>query len=351
MAEKRKKSKYKEAGVDIDAGNRFVKLIKPIVSKTFKSGVITDIGGFTGILSLKIQDIKNPVLAASTDGVGTKLKIAFMLGKHDTVGIDLVAMCVNDIMVQGAIPLFMLDYISMGKLNVKKAVQIIKGIAAGCKEANCSLIGGETAEMPGFYSEEEYNLAGFVVGLADNEELLDGSEIAVGHQLIGIGSSGLHSNGYSLVRKIFFERLKMSVDDYVEEFGRTLGEELLEPTRIYSRAINNMRRDFHIYGISHITGGGLIDNLPRILPKQCKVIIDKSSWTPPPVFHYLQKAGKIRSGEMMRIFNNGLGLVIVVSEEETSEVLLLLKAMGESAYHIGSVESRDEKEKPIQFIN
>lgn len=346
-----KKDRYAEAGVDIDAGNRFVELIKPIVSKTFRSGVITDIGGFAGLFSLKVQDIKNPVLVSSTDGVGTKLKIAFMLDKHDTVGIDLVAMCVNDIMVQGANPLFFLDYISMGRLEVDKARDIVKGIAAGCQEANCSLIGGETAEMPDFFAEGEYDVAGFVVGLADNEELLDGSEVAVGHQLIGIASSGLHSNGYSLVRKIFFEGLKMSVEDYVEDFGRTLGEELLEPTRIYARTITNLRRDFKIYGISHITGGGLIDNVPRMLPKPCKAIIHGKSWSIPPIFSYLQKAGQISDREVLRTFNNGLGLVIVVSEEEASEVLLRLKAMGETASHIGSVESRDESEDAIQFVD
>jgi phosphoribosylformylglycinamidine cyclo-ligase len=282
--------------------------------------------------------------------VGTKLKIASMVDKHDTVGIDLVAMCVNDIMVQGATPLFMLDYIAMGTLDVPKAVEIVKGIAAGCKEAECSLIGGETAEMPGFYGVGEYDLAGFVVGIADNEQLLDGSEIAVGHQLIGLSSSGLHSNGYSLVRKIFFEELKMSVNDRVEEFGRSLGEELLEPTRIYRRAITNLWRDFHVYGIAHITGGGFTENLPRILPRQCKAVINMSSWTPPPIFQYLQRAGNIRIAEMMRTFNNGLGLVVVVKEEDTSEVLLRLKAMGETAYHIGSVESRDEKEEATEFV-
>jgi len=341
---------YKEAGVDIEAGNRFIDLIKPVVRKTFKPGVITNIGGFAGLFSLNVQDVKNPVLVASTDGVGTKLKIACMLDKHDTVGIDLVAMCVNDIMVQGAKPLFMLDYISMGKLDTDRAVAIVKGIAAGCREADCSLIGGETAEMPSFYAEGEYDIAGFVVGLADNDELLDGSEIAVGHQLVGVASSGLHSNGYSLARKIFFDQLKISVHDYVEEFGRTLGEELLEPTRIYSREISNMRRHFHLYGISHITGGGLVDNVPRILPRQCKVIINTSSWMPPPVFLYLQKAGHIPQMEMMRTFNNGLGLIMVVSEEDASEVLLRLKAMGESAYHIGSVESRRDDEDRIQFV-
>jgi phosphoribosylformylglycinamidine cyclo-ligase len=349
MGNDKKKSRYAEAGVDIDAGNRLVELIKPIVSKTFKSGVITDIGGFSGLYSLKSDGMKNPVLTASTDGVGTKLKIAFMMDKHDTVGIDLVAMCANDIMVEGAEPLFMLDYIAMGKLDTNKAVEIVKGITEGCCEAGCSLIGGETAEMPGFYAEGEYDLAGFVVGLADNEQIVDGSEIAVGHQIIGIASSGLHSNGYSLVRKVFFHELNMSLNDHVEEFGRTLGEELLEPTRIYKKAITSLRRDFHVFGMCHITGGGLLDNLPRILPRQCKVIINTSSWTPPPIFQYLQRVGHISMRESMRIFNNGLGLLMVVSEEDTGEVLLRLKAMGETAYHVGSVEARDKKEEVVQF--
>jgi len=345
-----KGQKYAEAGVDIDAGNRFVELLKPIASKTHKSGVIAGIGGFAGLFSLSLHDTRNPVLVSSTDGVGTKLKIAFMLDKHDTVGIDLVAMCVNDIMVQGATPLFFLDYLAMGKLDVEKAIEIVKGISAGCLEANCALIGGETAEMPGFYGEGEYDLAGFVVGLADNEELVDGSEIAVGDQLIGIASSGLHSNGYSLVRKILFQDLKLSVHDYMADFGRTLGEELLEPTRIYSRTIRNLWRDFRLHGIVHITGGGLIDNIPRVLPKRCKVLMNKSTWTPQPIFSFVQKAGQISDPEMMRTFNNGLGLVIMVSENETSEVLLRLKAMGEIAYHIGAVSSRDEGEETIQFI-
>lgn len=351
MKQDQKKGKYADAGVDIDAGNRLVELLKPIVSETFKPGVITDIGGFAGVFSLNMQHIKKPVLVSSTDGVGTKLKIAFMLDKHDTIGIDLVAMCVNDIVVQGAAPLFFLDYISLGKLDEDKVLDIVKGIATGCKDAECSLIGGETAEMSGFYADNEYDLAGFVVGLADNEDLFDGSEIAVGHKLIGIASSGLHSNGYSLVRKIFFEGLKMSVEDYVEDFGRTLGEELLEPTRIYAKSVANLRRDFQIYGISHITGGGLIDNIPRILPGACKAVIHKLSWTSQPIFHFLQKAGQMSDQEMMRTFNNGLGLVIVVSEEEASDALMRLEGMGETAYIIGSVESRDENEEPVSFVD
>jgi phosphoribosylformylglycinamidine cyclo-ligase len=345
-----KKDLYAQAGVDIEAGNRFVDRIKPIVSKTQTPGVITNIGGFAGLYSLHVQHVKNPVLVSSTDGVGTKLKIAFMMDKHDTVGLDLVAMCVNDIVVQGASPLFFLDYISMGFLDEDKAVDIVKGISTGCLEAKCSLIGGETAEMPGFYAKDEYDLAGFVVGMADNEELLDGSEIAVGHRLIGIGSSGLHSNGYSLVRKIFFEELKMSVSDYVPDFGRTLGEELLEPTRIYARTITNLRRDFHLYGISHITGGGLIENPPRILPSRCKAVIDTSTWVPHAIFQYIKRAGDVSDHDMLLTFNNGLGMLIVVNEEETDEVLLRLKAMGEAAYCIGSIEAREENEDAVEFV-
>jgi phosphoribosylformylglycinamidine cyclo-ligase len=349
MVSKRNKDSYAEAGVDMDAGNLFVKRIQPIVSKSFRPGVIANMGGFAGLFSLNLQNIKNPVLVASTDGVGTKLKIAFLMDKHDTVGIDLVAMCVNDIVVQGANPLFLLDYIATGKLDVEKGVDIVKGIVAGCEEAECALIGGETAEMPDFYKEGEYDLAGFVVGLAENDQLLIGSEVAMGHQLIGIASSGLHSNGYSLVRKIFFVDLKMSVTDYVEEFGRTLGEELLEPTRIYAKTIKNVIRSYRISGIAHITGGGLIDNVPRILPKQCKVIVNTSTWPTPPIFQFLRDAGKLSFSEMMRTFNCGLGMVMIVNGEDTDEVLSRLKAMGETAYHIGEVVSRDNDEEPIRF--
>jgi phosphoribosylformylglycinamidine cyclo-ligase len=350
MAGKKKKDRYAEAGVDIEAGNRFVQEIKSLVSKTFKPGVITNIGGFAGLFSLNLQNMGKPVLLASTDGVGTKLKIAFMMDKHDTVGIDLVAMCVNDIVVQGATPLFMLDYFAAGKLHLDKAVEVIRGIVAGCQEAECSLIGGETAEMPDFYAEGEYDLAGFVVGIADNSQIIDGSEVAVGNHLIGIASSGLHSNGYSLARRIFFDQLKMSVHDYVQDFGRTLGEELLEPTKIFVRTIKTITREFRVHGMAHITGGGLIDNLPRILSEQCKAVINTSSWTPPPVFQYLQSRGKISPWEMMRVFNNGIGLVMVVNKENTEEIVSRIKAMGQEAYHIGAVEPRNDKEKPIEFI-
>ena len=346
-----RKDRYAEAGVDIEAGKRFIESIKPIVSKTFKSNVMSDLGTYAALYSLNVEHMQKPVLVSSTDGVGTKLKIAFMLKKHDTVGIDLVAMCVNDIMVQGATPLFFLDYLSMGKLNHETAVQILEGISAGCEQARCSLIGGETAEMPGFYSPDEYDLAGFIVGLVDADQIIDGSDTAIGNQLIGLASSGLHSNGYSLVRRIFFDGLKMSVDDYVEEFSRTVGEELLEPTRIYVDTIHPLIRNFHISGISHITGGGITENLPRILPAHCQAIVSRSSWTPQPVFGFIQKAGNISEEEMMRTFNNGIGMILIVAEKDVQDVINQVNAMGETAYRIGWIEERDPEDTPLRFID
>lgn len=351
MEKKERKDRYAEAGVDIDAGKKFVEIIKPILSKTFKANVISDIGGYAGLYSINLENIKKPVLVSSTDGVGTKLKIAFMLDKHDTIGIDLVAMCVNDILVQGATPLFLLDYLSMGKLNHDTAVEIVKGISIGCQEAKCALIGGETAEMPGFYAKGEYDLAGFAIGLVDADQIIDGSEIAIGHRLIGIGSSGLHSNGYSLVRRIFFDRLKMSINDYVDEFSRTVGEELLEPTRIYAKTINSLIKNFHIFGVSHITGGGITENLPRILPTNCQAVISRSSWTPQPIFHYIKKAGNITEEEIMRTFNNGIGMIIIVAEKDVQDIMQQIQAMGERAYHIGWIKERDPKHSALKFID
>jgi len=351
MTYEKRKDSYADAGVDIDAGKNFVEIIKPIVSKTFKSNVLSDIGGYAGLYSLSLGNIKKPILVSSTDGVGTKLKIAFMLNKHDTIGIDLVAMSVNDIIVQGATPLFFLDYLSTSKLNRDTAVEIIKGISKGCKEAKCALIGGETAEMPGFYAQGEYDLAGFAIGLVDNDQIIDGSEIAIGHQLIGIGSSGLHSNGYSLVRKIFFDTLKMSVNDYVDEFGRTVGEELLEPTRIYAKTLDHLIKNFHIYGISHITGGGIIENLPRILPANCQAVIRQSSWTPQPIFHFIKKAGNLADEEMIRTFNNGIGLILIVAEKDAQDILEQIQVMGEKAYQIGWIEERKPKYSALKFID
>ena len=350
MTESKMKDRYAEAGVDIEAGKKFVETIKPIISKTFKSHVMSDIGGFAGLYSLDLGNINKPVLVSSTDGVGTKLKIAFMLDKHDTIGIDLVAMCVNDILAQGATPLFFLDYLSMGKLNHDIAIEIVKGISRGCKEAKCALIGGETAEMPGFYAQNEYDLAGFITGIVDADQIIDGSEIAIGHRLIGVRSSGLHSNGYSLVRRIFFDELKMSVNDHVDEFGRTVGEELLEPTKIYVKTVSHLIKNFQIFGISHITGGGITENLPRILPTNCRAVISRSSWTQQPIFHFVKKAGNITEEEMMRNFNNGMGLIIVVAEKDVQDVVQQIQAMGETTYQIGWIEERGQN-SALKFID
>jgi len=350
MTDSKIKDRYAEAGVDIEAGKRFVETIKPIISKTFKSNVMSDIGGFAGLYSIHLGDIKKPVLVSSTDGIGTKLRIAFMVDKHDTIGVDLVAMCVNDILVPGAIPLFFLDYLSMGKLNHDTAVEIVKGISRGCKQADCALIGGETAEMPGFYAQNEYDLAGFATGIVDADQIIDGSEIAIGHQLIGVGSSGLHSNGYSLVRRIFFDELKLSVNDHVDELGRTVGQELLEPTKIYVKIISYLMKNFHIFGISHITGGGITENLPRILPTNCQAVISRSSWTQQPIFHFIKKAGNITEEEMMRTFNNGIGLIIIAAEKDVQDVMQQIQAMGEIPYQIGWIEERGPN-PALKFID
>jgi len=344
------KDRYKEAGVDIEKGNAFVKMIQPLVRETFGSGVITDIGGFSGLFSLYAENYSKPVLVASTDGVGTKLRVAHMVGRHDTIGIDLVAMCVNDILVQGAKPLFFLDYLSMGKLEPERAAEIVKGIAKGCKTAKCALIGGETAEMPGFYDEGEYDLAGFVVGIVDNDHIIEGSEIGVGHQLLGIGSSGLHSNGYSLARKILFEELKFKPEDQVKELGCTVGEELLRPTIIYAELITNLIRDFTIKGMCHITGGGILENLPRILPRPCKAVIDRDSWVRPPIFDYLKQMGKLSEREMFRTFNNGLGLVLVVPEDQLDDIVERVGALNERVFHIGEIVERGKQDPPVHIV-
>lgn len=328
---------YADAGVNLDAASRFIEAIKPLVKKTHRPGAISDIGGFGGFFSLNTSGYGQPVLVASTDGVGTKLKIAFMMDKHDTIGIDLVAMSVNDVAVQGAEPLFFLDYLSMGKLDPRKAEAIVTGIVEGCRQAECALIGGETAEMPDIYDADEYDLAGFVVGIVDNNKIVDGSEIGVGHKLIGIASNGLHSNGYSLVRKICFDTLKLKTDQHIDTLGTTLGEELLRPTKIYSVITKNLLRDFSVHGFAHITGGGIVENLPRILPKSCAARIIKDSWEVPPIFTFLQEGGNVSQEEMLRVFNYGIGLIAVVPESDTRDVLSRLKGMKEKAYIIGDI--------------
>ena len=328
---------YADAGVDIEKANKLVDTIGKIAKQTYRSGVIGDIGGFGGLFSLNLANLDRPVLVSSTDGVGTKLKIAFMLDKHDTVGIDLVAMCVNDIIVQGAKPLFFLDYLSMGRLDNQRAADVIKGIAEGCKQSQCALLGGETAEMPGFYQNNEYDLAGFAVGIVDNSKIIDGTEIRVGHKLIGIGSSGLHSNGYSLVRKICFEVLKLKIDENIPELGKTIGEELLTPTKIYAATINALLKDLPIHGIAHITGGGISDNLVRIVPQACSILIRDESWDIPPIFSFLQQAGNITEKEMVRTFNMGLGMIVVVPDHAALDVLQRVEAMNERAFVIGEI--------------
>ncbi|MFZ5563975.1 MAG: phosphoribosylformylglycinamidine cyclo-ligase [Thermodesulfobacteriota bacterium] len=341
---------YADAGVDIDKANSFVEDIKRIAKETKRPGVMGDIGGFGGLFSLNMSNLKNPVLVSSTDGVGTKLKVAFMADRHDTVGIDLVAMCVNDIAVQGAKPLFFLDYMAMGKLDTRIATDIIKGIGEGCKQARCALIGGETAEMPGLYQDKEYDLAGFTVGIVESSDIIDGSNIHVGDRLIGIASSGLHSNGYSLVRKICFDVLKLKINDYVDDLGKTLADELLTPTIIYSEIIQSLLKLFPVRGIAHITGGGLTDNVVRILPQACVATIQKGSWEIPPVFHFLQKAGKVADAEMTRTFNNGIGLVVAVPQDKAGDAMESIRAVGEKPFLIGEITPRKKDEPQVQVV-
>ncbi|HIJ57948.1 MAG TPA: phosphoribosylformylglycinamidine cyclo-ligase [Deltaproteobacteria bacterium] len=341
---------YAAAGVDIAKGDKFVKSIKKIADQTRRPGVIGEIGGFGGLFSLNLDNFDRPVLVSSTDGVGTKLKIAFMLDKHDTIGIDLVAMCVNDVIVQGAAPLFFLDYVSMGVLDTRVATDIITGIGKGCKEARCALIGGETAEMPGLYQPGEYDLAGFAVGVVDNDKIIDGSEIHVSNKIVGIASSGLHSNGYSLVRKICFDLLKLKVESKIPELGVTLGEELLKPTRIYSNTIHNITRDLQVLGLVHVTGGGIENNLLRIIPKACQVVLKRNSWEIPPIFHFLQDAGNVADAEMMRTFNNGIGLIAVLPDEVVEDALERLNAMNEKAFVMGEIAERKQSSPRIKWI-
>ncbi len=335
---------YTAAGVNIEAGNSLVSRIKSLVSQTHIHGVLSDIGGFGGLFKPDLAGMEAPVLVASTDGVGTKLKLAFAFDRHDTVGIDLVAMCANDILVQGARPLFFLDYFATGKLDVDKASQVIAGIAEGCKQAGCALLGGETAEMPDMYGDGEYDLAGFCVGIADNVKMVDGSSIRVGDVLIGLASSGIHSNGYSLVRKIL-EQSGLGPDDELPGTGRSVQDVLLEPTLIYADIVRNLMRDLPIKGMVHITGGGFYDNIPRVLPVSAVADIHFSSWTVPPVFHWLKEEGGLGWPEMLQIFNCGIGYILIVPGELAEEVMNRLKIMHEGAWLIGTVERRQDKDE------
>jgi phosphoribosylformylglycinamidine cyclo-ligase len=326
---------YKDAGVDIDAGDLFVSKIKPYVKSTFRPEVLTDIGGFGGLFALK--KYKEPVLVSGTDGVGTKLKIAFLTKKHDTVGIDLVAMCVNDIIVQGAEPLFFLDYFATGKLKPKEHANIIKGIAEGCRQSGCALIGGETAEMPSFYGNDEYDLAGFAVGVVEKKKIIDGSRIRPGDKLIGLASSGLHSNGYSLARKVLLEEAGYSLKKTVPGLDRPLGEVLLAPTRIYAKTILTLMQEFDLRGMAHITGGGITENTPRMLPKGARAVIVKGTWDIHPIFSLIQEKAGVDDHEMYRDFNMGIGMIMAVPAKQADAVMKRAHKLGERAYLIGEI--------------
>jgi phosphoribosylformylglycinamidine cyclo-ligase len=316
---------YRDAGVDMDAGDALVEAIKPFARRTMRPEVLAGIGGF-GALCRIPKKYRSPVLVSGTDGVGTKLKLAFELGKHDTIGIDLVAMSVNDVLVQGAEPLFFLDYFACGKLDLETSKSVIKGIAAGCEQAGCALIGGETAEMPGMYPAGEYDLAGFCVGVVERSRILDGKRIAAGDVILGLASSGPHSNGYSLIRKI----LEKERPDFVAK--------LLEPTRIYVKPVLELLRRVPVKGLAHITGGGLTGNVPRILPKRTRAVIRKASWPRPEVFQWLQRAGDVAEDEMHRVFNCGIGMVVVVAQADAKRAMQRLRASGETVYAIGTIE-------------
>ncbi len=338
---------YKDAGVDIDEADRFVRLLLPIARQTFRSEVLSDIGSFNALFKLDLSKYKEPVLVSGTDGVGTKLKIAFMLDRHNTVGIDLVAMCVNDVLTCGAEPLFFLDYIATGRLSAEKAIEIVKGIAEGCKEAGCSLIGGETAEMPGFYAPGEYDLCGFSVGIVDRSEIITGNDIRPGDLIIGISSNGLHSNGYSLVRHLLAKK-GLSLDLYINELGITLGEELLKPTMIYVKAFKALKDSgVTVKGMAHITGGGITGNLPRIFPENISAVINKNSWTIPYIFRYLQELGGIPEDEAFRTFNMGIGYIIIVPEAEGDRALSVLEEAQYRAFKIGVIEKGN---KGVRYV-
>ena len=323
------KTTYKSSGVDIDAGNLFVELIKPLAKSTSNKNVLGKIGGFSGAYELPSGKYKKPILMAATDGVGTKLKIAFMIA--------LVAMNVNDLVACGAEPLFFLDYLATSNLKPKEAAEIIKGIVTGCKAAGCALLGGETAEMPGFYKNGEFDLAGFAVGIIDKDDIIDGSRVRVGDAVIGLPSSGLHSNGYSLARKVLLDKKKYKLGAKPGPLQRSLGEELLEPTRIYVKTILKLRRDFQINAVAHITGGGLLENIPRVLPKGCAASLDSSRWTMPPVMELIEREGRVDREEMLRTFNCGVGMIIVVPSETADAALKKLRGMKEKASVIGEI--------------
>ena len=338
-----KKLTYKDAGVDTKEGERAVTLMKDHVKRTFNENVLTGLGSFGSLFQIDVATMSQPVLVSGTDGVGTTLKIAFMMDKHDTVGIDCVAMCVNDVLCQGAKPLFFLDYIATGKVKAEKIADIVKGIAEGCRQSGSALVGGETAEMPDFYGEGEYDMAGFSVGMVDKEKIITGEHVAEGNVIIGIASSGIHSNGYSLVRKVFFDKMNMKVDTYVDELGQTLGEALLTPTKIYAAACNAVLPKYDVKGIVHITGGGFFENIPRILPEGLAAKIKVGTWKVPPIFPYIKKCGNIDKIEMFSTFNMGVGMMMIASAKDADAAVKDLRAAGETADIIGQIVKSDSE--------
>ena len=337
---------YRSAGVDIDAGDALVEAIKPFAKRTMRPEVLAGIGGFGALFEIS-KKYREPVLVSGTDGVGTKLKLAFRLDRHDTVGIDLVAMSVNDILVQGAEPLFFLDYYACGKLDVARASDVVKGIARGCEMAGCALIGGETAEMPGMYPDGEYDLAGFAVGVVEKSSIIDGRSICAGDAVIGLASSGAHSNGYSLVRKI----LDRGRHDLAADFhGRPLADVLIEPTRIYVKPLLALMRALPVKGLAHVTGGGLVENVPRVLQEDLAAVLEAAAWPRPPIFDWLQREGFIAAAEMHRVFNCGIGMVLIVAPEHADTALAHLRQSGEAAYRIGAVVARKAGEAPTSVV-
>lgn len=335
-------SAYAAAGVDIEAGYEAVRLMKEHVKRTTTSGVLSPIGGFGGLFAPNLAGMEEPVLVSGTDGVGTKLKLAFLMDKHDTVGQDCVAMCVNDIICSGAQPLFFLDYVAVGKNEPEKVASIVKGVADGCVQANCALIGGETAEMPGFYPVDEYDLAGFAVGVVDKKKIIDGTKLCEGDVLLGLASSGVHSNGFSLVRKVFNLTEGAVLDTYIDSLGKTLGEALLAPTRIYVKAIMSLMEKIEVKAVSHITGGGFIENVPRMMQDGLTAVLDTKSYPLPPIFSLLMEKGNIPAHEMYNTFNMGIGMIVAVSADEAEAAKKILETAGETVYTIGTVEAGSE---------
>jgi phosphoribosylformylglycinamidine cyclo-ligase len=342
---------YRDAGVDIDAGDEFVDRISPLVRSTFRPEVLTDLGGFGGLFQLQAHRYAEPVLVSGTDGVGTKLKIAFLTDRHDTVGIDLVAMCVNDIVVSGAEPLFFLDYFATGKLDVPKAESVLKGIAEGCRQAGCALIGGETAEMPSFYAEGEYDLAGFAVGVVDRPKIIDGRSIVPGDALIGLASTGLHSNGYSLARRILLDQAKLSMTSRLPEFDQPLGDVLLTPTRIYAKQVLTLIQECPINGMAHITGGGITENLPRVFPSGVRAQVRRSAWSVPPIFQAIARIGQVEREEMYRVFNMGIGLILVVPASAAQAVIARATALGDPACQIGTIVASAGDVPLVEYVD